>query len=238
MIANFDSTRSTVTNIGDIPSLPRDGFAGFSRLYGGTPVEVTGRNAQIVDRIELSKIGSWYEAPTGAITESAALFGHVVHWPIKDAVAPDSLTHAFATIQEKLTVAQPETACVLDRLPPDYSPDYCWVIFGPSQSVVPVHQDMMGTASWNYLVSGQKTWTMWPPDAEPNASEPSHTFTQNPGDIVWIPEGCWHSVTYSASSICLSKNLVPARSLDKIQLAACTNSPRLYALLHVLKEVS
>lgn len=236
MLPRFNSTEPTQLPLGTLPSLPRNGFAGFAEVHGAHTVEITDQEARIVKAVPLSEIGTWFDGnDRDRETDIAVVAGHVVHWPIRKEGSPTDLMQAFELIRKALINAQPETACLLDRVPTGHAPDYAWVIFGPGGGSIGVHQDMLETASWNYLVSGRKRWSFWSPDGSPCAEPATHEFDQAPGALIWIPEGWWHAVIYSQPSICLSRNLVPARAAESVGCAAEEGEPQLAVILSVLE---
>ena len=234
----FDSTQPAQLPLGTLPSLPKGGFPGFADAHGTRTVQVTDREARVVDVIPLSNLGPWFDGQRNdRESRVAATAGHVVHWPIRTESGPNDLMQGFEAIRKALINVQPETACLLDRVPVDHSPDYSWAIFGPGGGSIRAHQDMLETASWNYLVSGRKQWAFWPPDGSPCAESASHAFKQTPGALIWIPEGWWHAVTYTLPSICLSRNLIPVRAAASVAHSAAESEPRLTGILSVLEQL-
>jgi hypothetical protein len=90
----------------------------------------------------------------------------------------------------------------LFRLDAQINPGWQWIIFGPAGAGLPEHEDMLGTATWNALIAGEKSWTL-------HGDAPIR-FVQRPGDIIYLPSGVPHSVEYDATSIALSENIVDA----------------------------
>lgn len=237
LIEAFDSTRPACLPLDAPPTLPKAGFAELSARYGGQTVEITNRDARVVSVRPLCDLRAWFDGCNSKDAEIAAIAGHVVHWVVPRTGGQADIRAAFDAISQALKSSQPETDCVLNMLPQGIGPDYAWVIFGPNSGTVRVHQDMMGTASWNYLISGFKRWSFWSPEALSRQDNPTHIFDQSEGDLIWIPEKWWHSVSYQAPSICLSRNIVPARSSQIIQQAAQKAEPRLSAILLALAKL-
>ena len=131
----------------------------------------------------------------------------------------------------------PSVQCLLDLFRRPGMPLFEWAIMGPIATSIKAHVDIFGTASWNLLLCGQKTWKFWPPDANPNRNSPIFTFKQNQAQLIWIPEGWWHGVDYHTAALCLSKNLVPMRSLPKIANAAVGRAPSLEPYLSALMSI-
>jgi hypothetical protein len=157
----------------------------------------------------------------------AASEGHVVHWPLKRRCSDDLLAPVLREAERAIAALGCETACVLDEFRREETPHYLWVILGPPGSRVRTHRDMFGTASWNLLLCGHKQWTFWAPHRSSEADAPCLRFEQRPGEIIWIPEDWWHSVTYDEPSLCLSKNLVLRRSLATVRYRVGETEPAL-----------
>jgi histone arginine demethylase JMJD6 len=61
----------------------------------------------------------------------------------------------------------PHFPCWTDRLPSEIRPAWKWIYMGPPRSGSAMHRDFMGTAAWNVLFVGEKTWRFYAPSAEP-----------------------------------------------------------------------
>eukprot|EP00055_Hartaetosiga_balthica_P014625 m.81122 g.81122 ORF g.81122 m.81122 type:complete len:485 (+) comp8642_c1_seq7:95-1549(+) len=122
-------------------------------------------------------------------------------------------------------------------------PSNRWVIVGPAKSGSAWHIDPNSTTAWNALIEGQKRWIMTPPNQPPPGVHPSPDgaavaspisvlewfvsyydalkesgipyieFTQNEGDVVYVPWGWWHIVLNTKPSIAITQNLATPSSL-------------------------
>ncbi len=104
-----------------------------------------------------------------------------------------------------------------------------WVILGSKGTGSPLHKDPLYTSAWNALLCGRKRWAVFPPhielsrlrkrgDTESPAlwfleelpklrSEPELgliEFTQDAGDVVYLPEGWWHAVLNVSEEIAMA----------------------------------
>jgi len=123
-------------------------------------------------------------------------------------------------------------------------PSYRWLLVGPSRAGATFHKDPNWTNAWNGLIRGKKKWIFYPPDTPPLGVIPSPdglTVTvpstmvqwfidfypkkttakrieciQNPGDLIFIPSGWWHSVINLEPSIALTQNFVADSNLKNV----------------------
>lgn len=68
---------------------------------------------------------------------------------------------------------------LFDLLPPDFRPDYQWLIVGPARSGSTFHQDPNSTSAWNACIVGKKKWMLFPPNAPP----PGVSVTSDGGKV-------------------------------------------------------
>ncbi|MDC9597094.1 hypothetical protein [Xenorhabdus anantnagensis] len=231
---DFDDTKPALLSLPIFDTLPYRSASDFFRQFGEVVIEVTDKQGDFVKNTPLSNLARWWESAT-EISSEAILNGHVAHWPIHKKCRSAALQKVIDTVTEQLIESSPNLGCILDLYDFEQIPRFAWAIIGPGTMSVKAHQDMFGTASWNLLFSGKKEWLFWEPDV-PAAERamPSFQFEQNPGEMVWIPENWWHSVTYKDSSICFSKNLVLRRSVDSILASMNIKAPK-YS--HVLQAI-
>lgn len=121
----------------------------------------------------------------------------------------------------------PHFPCWTDRLPRDVRPTWKWLYIGPPRSGSAMHRDFMGTAAWNVLFEGEKTWWFYPPDqrahvydGEVDVFQPDHarfplfaeaqgvSCVQRPGDIIFTPSNWWHQVRNETSTLALTENFI------------------------------
>lgn len=107
-------------------------------------------------------------------------------------------------LKDKIGISE----CLLDVYNTKYTPVWKWIIIATSEAVSKDHVDMYKTASWNLLTQGRKVWKF----REKNSAEVLYSFLQDPGDLIWIPEGWRHEVEYLEDSTCISQNLFLERS--------------------------
>lgn len=164
----------------------------------------------MIQRVRFNKIYRWWKDTRGA--------GSVIHWPIGKNLDSFPLLPIVNLVSTQLVSKNNDIACLLDLYKCQQIVNYSWLILAPQNTVVKPHQDMFGTASWNLLGFGIKRWSFWSPFSNKKFSaKPDMEFIQKPGDLVWIPEGWWHRVSYQSSSICISKNLIMRRSFSSIK---------------------
>lgn len=214
-IASFQSLHPCKVDLGLFHAAPQARVADFFDANGDALVDVSDQGGHVVDSRPLHHLHAWWDT-TAPVSNSP---GHVVHWPLassRDLARPPF--HAFADVTSFLSGIDAALISLFDQYRYARTPDYSWVILGPAGTVVRPHRDMFHTASWNLLYAGQKTWEFWRPT-------PAHTdgiaadieMVQQPGELIWIPEGWWHRVRYHGPAICLSRNLLLRRSLDQVR---------------------
>lgn len=221
--ASFASLRPAIIT----STVPVAAFAHrFFETYGKEEAWITGPDGARVEHLHLAMVREhWWRNPR--IAQIAASSGHVVHWPIGGRAFSEPFQGLLQDIRQLLSRLGPGTECLLDRFRRADTPTFLWAIVGPCLSEIPTHRDIYGTASWNLLLSGSKHWQFWSSEQSPAMEEPIMHFNQQPGELVWIPEDWWHSVRYLAPSLCLSKNIVPARALDTISARLGSSEPTL-----------
>ncbi len=118
-------------------------------------------------------------------------------------------------------------ACWSDWLPRRLAPTWKWLYLGPRNTGSAMHVDFMGTAAWNGLFVGAKTWRFYPPDqvslvykGEVDAFLPDPdrfplfaearglSCVQGPGDVVFTPSNWWHQVRNETCTLALTENFV------------------------------
>ena len=102
-----------------------------------------------------------------------------------------------------------------------------WIFIGPKRTGTQPHEDVVNSSAWLALIQGKKKWAILPPDngqylyegkADVLASNyekypllakanPIY-YTQQPGEIVFVPSGWWHQVHNEDVSISLSGNFI------------------------------
>jgi cupin-like protein len=121
----------------------------------------------------------------------------------------------------------PHFPCWTDRLPSEIRPSWKWLYMGPPRSGSAMHSDFMGTAAWNVLFVGRKTWRFYPPDqrsqvyaGEVDAFQPDYvrfplfseaeglSCVQRPGDIIFTPSNWWHQVRNETCTLALTENII------------------------------
>jgi hypothetical protein len=117
--------------------------------------------------------------------------------------------------------------CWTDRLPRDVRPTWKWLFIGPARSGSAMHRDFIGSAAWNMLFEGEKTWWFYPPhqtshvySGEVDAFRPDPerfplfakaeglSCVQRPGDIIFTPSNWWHQVRNETSTLALTENFI------------------------------
>lgn len=106
-----------------------------------------------------------------------------------------------------------------------------WIYLTGANTYSELHQDIWYTSAWNALISGEKLWLFYPPDAlkkeidtdlvQPGefdqyfAGEPVLCL-QNPGDLVFTPSRWWHFVYNLKPGISLTENFVNQTNKDNV----------------------
>lgn len=101
----------------------------------------------------------------------------------------------------------PHFPCWTDRLPLEIRPSWKWLYIGPPRSGSALHRDFMGTAAWNVLFVGQKTWRFYPPGMRYRRTA-ALACVQRAGDIIFTPSNWWHQVTNDTCTLALTENFV------------------------------
>jgi len=126
-----------------------------------------------------------------------------------------------------------------------FRPPFRWLLIGPKGSGSAFHKDPNTTSAWNGLLVGKKKWIMYPPHIIPPGATPSEdeeTVTVplslmewysnfykfknqkvrpaecvlQPGELLFIPNGWWHSAINLEESIAVTQNFVSPRNLKNI----------------------
>ena len=112
-------------------------------------------------------------------------------------------------------------------------PDYRWLIMGPARSGSSFHVDPNSNFAWNATIAGRKKWIVYPKHLEPplDADEVSliQWFTRhydddeykdqryecitNPGELIYVPNGCWHCVLNLDFTVAITHNVVMKHNL-------------------------
>mmetsp|Transcript_134424 Transcript_134424/g.233260 ORF Transcript_134424/g.233260 Transcript_134424/m.233260 type:complete len:450 (-) Transcript_134424:220-1569(-) len=120
-------------------------------------------------------------------------------------------------------------------------PPYRWFVLGPARSGTNMHQDPLGTAAWNALVSGYKRWVLFPPDAPVALIKPKPKdgdreaitwfhrvypkmlekdwqgptpieVIQGPGEVMYVPPNWWHIVLNLTHTVAITQNFSSEQS--------------------------
>jgi hypothetical protein len=118
----------------------------------------------------------------------------------------------------------------------EHRPDYRWFLCGPAGSGSPWHTDPHATSAWNGLLYGRKRWALYPPGKIPpgvtisddgdeyHSIKPVRWFLEvypylkpedkpmefvlEPGEIVFVPAGWWHTVLNVTDTIAVTQNWI------------------------------
>lgn len=207
----------------------------FVEVFAQQPVVITNADGLPLESTQISEVWRrWWKQTSDA---KALADGAVVHWLLGNTDRHAFFVSRYYAVDQVLRELDRHAQCLLDRFRRPDMPLYEWAIMGPKGTRVRAHVDMFGTASWNLLLCGQKTWQFWPPVANPNQSPPVFICNQGEGQLIWIPEDWWHAVDYHTSALCLSKNLVLVRSLPSIAEAVAGKAPSLEPYLSALMAI-
>ncbi|PAV67343.1 hypothetical protein WR25_12081 [Diploscapter pachys] len=120
---------------------------------------------------------------------------------------------------------------------PEQSPfngDYRFVYFGVEDTSTKLHSDVVASFSWSANICGRKQWFMMPPGKEQVFMENGQLvedirlhndkfqqaevveFTQNPGEIVFVPTGWHHQVHNLDDSISINHNWMNAANIPLV----------------------
>lgn len=133
--------------------------------------------------------------------------------------------------------------CWTERLPAEQNPELRWLYIGPAGSGKPLHRDVMMTAAWNAVISGQKRWRFYSVDQAPllyegavDAFAPdlhkhplfreatAIEFVQGPGDLVYTPSGWWHQVENEQACISVTENFVNELDIEAVMTELATQN--------------
>ena len=96
-----------------------------------------------------------------------------------------------------------------------------------------LHIDAFASHFWMYLISGEKKWTFYPPDAEGHLQPmfydsmdpvfkatdvdnvPSYCVHLKPGQLLFVPGGSPHKVDNVKDSVAVSGNFVNETNIDE-----------------------
>ncbi len=113
-------------------------------------------------------------------------------------------------------------------------PDFCWFLAGPPGSGSPWHTDPHATSAWNGLLYGRKRWALYPPTMRPpglafgdgryaapkafrwfievypflKPEERPIELIQEPGEIIFVPSGWWHTVLNVTETLAVTQNWI------------------------------
>lgn len=105
----------------------------------------------------------------------------------------------------------------------DDRPPFRWMLIGTNGSGGTLHTDPLGTSAWNALFYGQKLWILFPPNTPigpgtlngerwlkneyPKIKHHKHIrLIQNPGEIVFVPAGWWHTAVNIGDTFAVTQN--------------------------------
>lgn len=117
----------------------------------------------------------------------------------------------------------------------DNRPPFRWFLCGPVGSGSPWHTDPHCTSAWNALLYGRKRWALYPPTMTPpgvavskdgrySSMKPFRWFMevyphledherpieliQEPGELIFVPTGWWHTVLNVTETIAVTQNWI------------------------------
>ena len=119
-------------------------------------------------------------------------------------------------------------------LGPHQRPDFRWFLAGPPGSGSPWHTDPHATSAWNGLLYGRKRWALYPPQVRPpglafdgghyaapkafrwflevypflKPEEKPIELIQEPGEIIFVPSGWWHTVLNVTETLAVTQNWI------------------------------
>ncbi|WP_340279258.1 cupin-like domain-containing protein [Staphylococcus coagulans] len=137
-----------------------------------------------------------------------------------------------------------------DYLPEEVKPEWLWLFIGPKKSYTDTHIDVMNSSAWNFLISGEKKWTFYPPNSKvskdllPNNFSSEYSgipdevhLTQHSGDIIFTPSSWAHNVYNSKPTISITGNYINKINIyETLNYLNCRNNHEWYKILNYLKE--
>jgi len=196
----------------DWPALRLWTFDFFARNYGGRTVTVYAGSRKVNGRP--TKLGAYLKYMEETSDE------------IPDYLSRWRLSSSLSALRAHYR-RPAHFSCWSDRLPRRLTPTWKWLYFGPRNTGSAMHIDFMGTAAWNALFVGTKTWRFYPPDqtslvykGEVDAFLPDPdrfplfaearglSCVQGPGDVVFTPSNWWHQVRNETCTLALTENFV------------------------------
>ena len=209
-------------------------FRSILKDLTGRHVNLTNKGGKIVGKIEVGKLERQLFSTNRGTELGSDLFTHL---QIDNQESNKDILILISEIQSYIAKLDPEIGCIFDEISADLNPCFQWVIFGPSGQLMDVHQDMYCTSSWNYMIVGQKLWEFWEPHDDPRSRVAGFSITQNPNELVWIPEGWWHRVSYQLPSIAVSKNLIRKNFVADIKRLSKDADNKLHSALSIYKRI-
>ncbi|KAJ9469179.1 F-box protein [Diplonema papillatum] len=135
---------------------------------------------------------------------------------------------------------------LFDEMTQEDRPDYKWLLIGPLGSGAPFHTDPHKTHAWNMVTEGRKRIAMYPPSVVPPGVDRKLIHSEyyaapdtlewfidyyprlpvddlpmeaivEPGELLFIPSGWWHSVLNAAPfTIAVTQNVCTAGNFPRV----------------------
>ncbi|WP_268225305.1 cupin-like domain-containing protein [Sinomicrobium oceani] len=135
-----------------------------------------------------------------------------------------------------------------------------WLYIGANQTQTTLHTDVWNTNAWNYLINGSKVWFFYPEYCGALISQNKKQYEfdtflkkpskfnlnrirpfvciQNPGDMIFIPGHCWHSVYNIGLTCSITENFINETCYDRVLsfFKKSSNTKSLNSLNSVISE--
>jgi hypothetical protein len=72
--------------------------------------------------------------------------------------------------------------------------DFQFLYWGDAGTATGYHEDVAGTFSWSFNLRGRKVWQFFNRPSSPHLPLEFITCVQLPGEMVFVPSGCYHTV--------------------------------------------
>ena len=140
----------------------------------------------------------------------------------------------------------------LATLPSSVRPELLWAYIGGPGTGSPLHQDVLATHAWMFLIEGCKRWLLYPPEAfEPQEARSHDAFSPEgaaadrrrgrrpwvgdlrAGDLMFVPSMWWHQVRNLSPTFAITGNFSDASNAVRV-IEECVRTRREWMVSHLV----
>ncbi|PST84259.1 hypothetical protein C7T94_05935 [Pedobacter yulinensis] len=111
-----------------------------------------------------------------------------------------------------------------------------WLYVGARNSFSDTHRDIWGTSAWNFLFEGRKLWLIYPKAYAERIRKSPAEFSilrllqdetaagyrpmfciQQPGELVFVPNNCYHAAFNLELSVSVTENFINETNYDQVR---------------------